>query len=106
VLEYDCISQELERKMFSEELIGSSEAMRAVVRLIRKAAPGDSAVLITGDTGVDKDVVARAIHRLSRRSTKSFVTVDCGALVESLFESELFGHVKGAFSGAVKSTPG
>lgn len=106
VLEYTCISQELERKMLSEEMIGSSEAMRNVVRLIRKAAPGDSTVLITGETGVGKEVVARAIHRLSRRSERPFVTVDCGALVESLFESELFGHVKGAFSGAVESTVG
>jgi DNA-binding NtrC family response regulator len=106
VLEYGCISQELERKMFSEELIGSSDGMRSVVRLIRKAAPGDSTVLITGETGVGKEVVARAIHRLSNRSAKPLVTVDCGALVESLFESELFGHVKGAFSGAVESTVG
>ena len=75
VLEYACISQELERKMLSEDMIGSSEAMRNVVRLIRKAAPGDSTVLITGETGVGKEVVARAIHRLSRRSERPFVTV-------------------------------
>ena len=75
-------------------------------RLIRKAAPTDSTVLITGETGVGKEVVARAVHRLSARSEKPFVTVDCGTLVESLFESELFGHVKGAFSGAVESTVG
>jgi DNA-binding NtrC family response regulator len=106
VLEYACISEELERKMLSEEMIGSSEGMKNVVRLIRKAAPGDSTVLVTGETGVGKEVVARAIHRLSGRSKKPFVTVDCGALVESLFESELFGHVKGAFSGAVESTAG
>lgn len=105
-LESTSISQELERKMLSEEMIGSSEAMRNVARLIRKAAPGDSTVLITGETGVGKEVVARAIHRLSRRSGRPFVTVDCGALVESLFESELFGHVKGAFSGAVESAVG
>src|ERR1039458_7834064 len=92
VLEYACISEELERKMLSEEMIGSSEGMKNVVRLIRKAAPGDSTVLITGETGVGKEVVARAIHRLSGRSKKPFVTVDCGALVESLFESELFGR--------------
>src|ERR1035438_1284739 len=92
--------------MLSEDLIGRSEGMRNVGRLIRKAAPSDSTVLITGETGVGKEVVARAIHRLSRRSEKPFVTVDCGTLVESLFESELFGHVKGAFSGAVESTVG
>jgi two-component system response regulator HydG len=66
----------------------------------------DSTVLITGETGVGKEVVARAIHRLSHRSNKRFVTVDCGTLVESLFESELFGHVRGAFSGAIENTVG
>jgi DNA-binding NtrC family response regulator len=105
-LEDDCISQELERKMLSKDLIGRSEAMRKVGRLIRRAAPTESTVLITGETGVGKEVVARAIHRLSRRSEKAFVTLDCGTLVETLFESELFGHVKGAFSGAVESTTG
>ena len=92
--------------MLSQALIGRSEAMSRVVRLIQKAAPVDSTVLITGETGVGKEVVARAIHRLSTRSDKPFVTVDCGTLVESLFESELFGHVKGAFSGAVENTIG
>jgi DNA-binding NtrC family response regulator len=92
--------------MLSNELIGRSEAMRNVLRLIRKAAPTDSTVLITGETGSGKEVVARAIHRLSRRSAKAFVTVDCGTLVETLFETELFGHVKGAFSGAVEATTG
>ena len=106
VLEDACIHRELDREMLSHNLIGRSEGMRNVGRLIRKAAPSDSTVLITGETGVGKEVVARAIHRLSRRSEKPFVTVDCGTLVESLFESELFGHVKGAFSGAVESTMG
>jgi two-component system, NtrC family, response regulator HydG len=106
VLENVCIGQELERQMLSQVLIGRSEAMSRVVRLVQKAAPVDSTVLITGETGVGKEVVARAIHRLSRRSNKPFVTVDCGTLVESLFESELFGHVKGSFSGAVENTIG
>lgn len=105
-LESACISQELEMKMLSENLIGRSEAMTRVARLIRKAAPTDSTVLITGETGSGKEVVARAVHRLSRRSGKPFVTVDCGTLVETLFESELFGHVKGAYSGAIESTVG
>jgi DNA-binding NtrC family response regulator len=105
-LENACIGQELDRKMLSQTLIGRSEAMSRVVRLIQKAAPVDSTVLITGETGVGKEVVARAIHGLSHRSDKRFVTVDCGALVESLFESELFGHVKGAFSGAIENTIG
>jgi DNA-binding NtrC family response regulator len=105
-LENTCISQELRRKMLSQVLIGRSEAMSQVLRLIQKAAPVDSTVLITGETGVGKEVVARAIHSLSNRSDKRFVTVDCGTLVESLFESELFGHVKGAFSGAIENTIG
>jgi two-component system, NtrC family, response regulator HydG len=105
-LEDACIGQGLERKMLSQVLIGRSEAMSQVMRLIQKAAPVDSTVLVTGETGVGKEVVARAVHRLSTRSNKPFVTVDCGTLVESLFESELFGHVKGAFSGAVENTTG
>jgi DNA-binding NtrC family response regulator len=105
-LENACIGQELQRKMLSQVLIGRSEAMNRVLRLIQKAGPTDSTVLITGETGVGKEVVARAIHNLSRRSNKPFVTVDCGSLVESLFESELFGHVKGAYSGAVENTTG
>jgi DNA-binding NtrC family response regulator len=106
ILESSCIGQELHRQMLSQVLIGRSDAMNAVVRLVQKAAPVDSTVLVTGETGVGKEVVARAIHTLSRRSNKPFVTVDCGTLVESLFESELFGHVKGSFSGAVENTIG
>ncbi len=105
-LESACIGQELERQMPSEVLVGRSEPMKEVLRLIRKAAPMDSTVLITGETGVGKEVAARAVHRFSRRSDRPFVTVDCGTLVETLFESELFGHVKGAFSGAVENTVG
>jgi DNA-binding NtrC family response regulator len=105
-LEDSCIHQELERKMLSQVLIGHSQAMSHVVRLIQKAAPTDSTVLITGETGVGKEVVARTIHRLSRRSSKRFVTIDCGTLVESLFESELFGHLKGAYTGAVENAAG
>jgi two-component system, NtrC family, response regulator HydG len=106
VLENSCIHLELERKMLSQALIGRSQAMNRVVRLIQKAAPTDSTVLITGETGAGKEVVARAIHRLSRRSQKPFVTIDCGTLVESLFESELFGHAKGSFTGAVENAIG
>ena len=105
-LEYACVKVGMESQMLSDVLIGRSEAMNNVVRLIHRAAPMDSTILITGETGVGKEVVARAVHRLSDRATKQFVTVDCGTLVESLFESELFGHVKGAFSGAVESTTG
>jgi len=106
VIESACVHQELERQMLSGGIIGRSEAMTRVLRLIQKAAPADSTVLITGETGSGKEVVARAIHRLSARSARPFVTVDCGTLVETLFESELFGHTKGAYSGAVESAPG
>jgi DNA-binding NtrC family response regulator len=106
VLEDACMSEELGRKMLSDAVIGRSDAMRQVLRLVQKAAPGNSTVLITGETGVGKEVIARAVHRLSQRRDKRFVTVDCGTLVESLFESELFGHMRGSFSGAIDTTIG
>jgi DNA-binding NtrC family response regulator len=105
-LENACIGQELERKMLSQALIGHSEGMSRVVRLIQRAAPVDSTVLITGEPGVGKEAVARAIHKLSRRANRPFVTVDCSMPVESLFERELFGHIKGAFSGAIENAIG
>jgi two-component system, NtrC family, response regulator HydG len=105
-LENACIGQELDRKMLSQSLIGRSDAMSNVLRLVDKAASVDSTTLITGETGVGKEVVARAIHRLSHRSNKSFIAVDCGSLVENLFENELFGHIKGSFPGAGENTIG
>ncbi|MBN2056065.1 sigma-54-dependent Fis family transcriptional regulator [bacterium] len=87
-------------------IIGRSQAMTRVITLIRKVAPTDSTVLIHGETGVGKELVARSVHRLSPRRARAFVTVDCGSLVESLFESELFGHVKGSFTGASETTNG
>jgi DNA-binding NtrC family response regulator len=106
VLEDACMSEELGRKMLSDAVIGRSDAMRQALKLVQKAAPGNSTVLITGETGVGKEVIARAVHRLSQRRDKRFVTVDCGTLVESLFESELFGHMRGSFSGAIDTTIG
>ncbi|HKX92493.1 MAG TPA: sigma-54 dependent transcriptional regulator [Sphingomicrobium sp.] len=82
-------------------LIGKSPAMQRVRDLIERAAPTDANVLILGENGTGKEIVAREIHRLSRRSRLPLVTIDLGATSESLFESELFGHVKGAFTGAV-----
>ena len=82
-------------------LIGKSPAMKRVRDLIERAAPTDANVLIVGENGTGKEIVAREIHRLSRRRGKPLVTIDLGATTESLFESELFGHVKGAFTGAV-----
>ncbi|MBN2288306.1 MAG: sigma 54-interacting transcriptional regulator [Candidatus Glassbacteria bacterium] len=82
-------------------MIGTSEPMRQVYRLIRFAADSESTVLVTGESGTGKEVAAKAIHSLSRRSGGPFVAVNCSALPESLLESELFGHVRGAFTGAV-----
>lgn len=83
-----------------EELVGRTDAMRRVVELIRKVAPTDSTVLLLGESGTGKEVVAQTLHRLSARRDKPFVAVNCAALTQTLLESELFGHVRGAFTGA------
>jgi DNA-binding NtrC family response regulator len=90
----------------SETLIASSPAMRAVLEMIRKVAPAKANVLITGENGTGKGVVARALHGAGDRAEKSFITINMGGLSESLFESELFGHVKGAFTDAKSDRPG
>jgi len=87
-------------------MVGRSPAMQKVFAQIRRAAPTDSTILITGESGTGKELAARAIHRLSRRAEREFVPVDCSALVESLLESELFGHVKGSFTGAITTKHG
>ncbi|HOM29223.1 MAG TPA: sigma-54 dependent transcriptional regulator [Deltaproteobacteria bacterium] len=87
-------------------LIGSSDYMRELKETIRRVSKTDSSVLITGESGTGKELVARTIHNLSRRSGMPFVAVDCSSLVPNLMESELFGHVKGAFSGAYESRQG
>lgn len=89
-----------------ENIIGSSSAMQSVFGLIAKCAPTNSAVLITGESGTGKEMIARAIHYNSLRKDQPFVTVDCNTLSESLLESELFGHSKGAFTGAVSNKRG
>ena len=105
-LENAYLRMALKEKGEAEMLVGQSPAMAKVSELIRKVAPTDATVLIVGETGVGKELAARAIHRLSYRRDKPFVTVDCAALVESLFESELFGHVRGAYTGAFETTIG
>lgn len=87
-------------------IIGSSPAMQEVYRITRRVAGSNAAVLILGETGVGKELVAGAVHKLSHRSGGPFVRVNCGALSESLLESELFGHVRGAFTGAVANRTG
>jgi two-component system nitrogen regulation response regulator NtrX len=89
-----------------EEIIGVSGAMQKIRELIRQAAASEARILITGENGTGKEIVARAIHRLSDRSGKTFVEVNCAAIPDSLIESELFGHEKGAFTDAVSSRRG
>ena len=87
-------------------IIGNSPAMQEVYRITRRVAGSNASVLILGETGVGKELIAGAVHRLSHRSGGPFVRVNCGALSESLLESELFGHVRGAFTGAVANRTG
>jgi two-component system response regulator HydG len=86
--------------------VGNSRSWLEVLRLAETVAPTDSTVLIQGESGTGKEVIARYIHELSSRAEKSFASINCGALPESLLESELFGHVKGSFTGAVKDKMG
>ena len=87
-------------------MVGQSVKMRQIFGLIKKIAPMDVSVIIQGETGTGKELVARAIHELSGRKRGPFVVLDCGAIPPNLIESELFGHEKGAFTGAVASRPG
>jgi transcriptional regulator with GAF, ATPase, and Fis domain len=88
------------------EMVGESEKMLELARLIRLVASRSATVLIEGETGTGKEVVAKAVHRLSTRATKPFVVLNCAAIPESLLEAELFGHARGAFTGAVQSRTG
>jgi two-component system response regulator PilR (NtrC family) len=100
------LRSEVESKYDFENLVGESAAMRRIVELTKKVAPTNSTVLITGESGVGKEVVARAVHRESGRSEKIFLPINCGAIPETLLESQLFGHVRGAFTGAVVAQEG
>ena len=100
------LRRQLERRVIPELVIGESKAMRRVMEIVRKVAPTESTILITGESGTGKELVAQAIHQLSPRREKEFIAVDCNALVEALLESELFGHVKGSFTGAVSTKHG
>jgi len=100
------IAARVESGTLTQDAVGSSEPMQRVFAEMQRVAPTDFTVLITGETGSGKEVVARAIHRLSRRASGPFVPVDCGSIPHSLVEGELFGHEKGSFTGADRCRPG
>jgi len=96
------LREDIDRASMFEEIVGSSESLRAVLVQVAKVAPTDSTVLILGETGTGKELIARAIHKRSRRAAKAFIRVNCAAIPQSLIASELFGHEKGAFTGALQ----
>ena len=100
------LRRELDKKYSFAEIIGTSEALQSVFRLVEKVAATNTNILIQGESGTGKELIARAIHHHSPRGARAFLAVNCGALPESLLESELFGHTKGAFTGAVADKKG
>jgi len=100
------LKRELRRESDLSKFIGVSDAVREIKQLVRKIAPTDSTVLITGESGTGKELIARAIHQLSPRADGPFITINCAAIPETLLESELFGYVKGAFTGATTNKEG
>jgi formate hydrogenlyase transcriptional activator len=100
------LREEIDKASMFEEIVGTSPALRSVLSRISKVAPSDSTVLITGETGTGKELVARAIHRRSDRVSRAFVSVNCAAIPRDLIASELFGHEKGAFTGATQQRLG
>ncbi len=100
------LREELEKKSEFDMVVGKSRAMEKVIDIVRRVSASESTVLITGESGTGKELLAREIHNHSPRKEAPFIVVDCGALVETLFESELFGHVKGSFTGAHETKHG
>jgi formate hydrogenlyase transcriptional activator len=100
------LREEIDRALMFEEIVGTSPALHAVLSRVSKVAPTDSSVLITGETGTGKELIARAVHRRSQRSSRPFVSVNCAAIPRDLLASELFGHEKGAFTGAIQRRVG
>ncbi len=100
------LREQLQTTYQLEGLVGKSPAMAAVIELVRKAARSEANILVEGESGTGKELVARAIHANSPRAAQAFVPVDCASLPENLLESELFGHERGAFTGAVRTKPG
>ncbi len=106
LLENIYLREELEKKSEFDMVVGKSKAMEKVLDMVKRISSSDSTVLITGESGTGKELLAREIHNHCPRKKAPFVVVDCGALVETLFESELFGHVKGSFTGAHETKHG
>lgn len=104
--EVQVLRRQLNQMADSQNLVGTSPPMRKVAKIIDKIAPTNATVLVTGESGVGKEVVARAIHERSPRSNRIFLPINCSAIPEALLESQLFGHVKGAFTGAANSSEG
>jgi formate hydrogenlyase transcriptional activator len=100
------LREQIDRDSMFEDIVGSSEALRRVLRQVGKVARSDSTVLILGETGTGKELIARAIHKRSDRGERAFIGVNCAAIPASLIASELFGHEKGAFTGATQRRPG
>jgi formate hydrogenlyase transcriptional activator len=100
------LREEIDKASMFEEIVGTSRPLKAVLSRLAKVAPTDSTVLITGETGTGKELIARAIHRRSRRASRAFVSVNCAAIPRDLIASELFGHEKGAFTGALQRRVG
>ena len=100
------LREEIDKASMFEEIVGTSPALKSVLSRLSKVAPTDSTVLITGETGTGKELVARAIHRRSERASRAFVSVNCAAIPRDLIASELFGHEKGAFTGATQQRQG
>src|ERR1700723_1324632 len=100
------LREEIDKVSMFEDIVGTSPALQAVLSRLSKVAPTDSTVLVTGETGTGKELVARAIHKRSHRSSRAFVSVNCAAIPQDLIASELFGHEKGAFTGATQQRLG
>ncbi|HEX7093308.1 MAG TPA: sigma 54-interacting transcriptional regulator, partial [Nitrospiraceae bacterium] len=96
------LREEIDHSSMFEEIVGSSDIIRNILTQVTKVAPSDSTVLVLGETGTGKELIARAIHKRSKRSSRAFITVNCAAIPPSLIASELFGHEKGAFTGALQ----
>src|ERR1700691_2951102 len=100
------LREEIDKASMFEEIVGSSNTLKTVLSRVAKVAPTDSTVLISGETGTGKELIARAVHKRSQRAGRAFVSVNCAALAPGLISSELFGHDKGSFTGAMQRRVG